>query len=67
MKVKAKKLVFYGNRRYREGEVFELVFRKGINAKGEPIELTPEQQFSEKAMEKLEEPARVTPSKKKAE
>lgn len=54
MLVKAKGIVYYNDKRYREDQTFELVERKGIrkfkDEKGEEIVLSPEAQFSERSM-----------------
>ena len=75
MRVRATQAGFYQNKRYREGQEFVLIevpvyqeLKAGEVAKpgkGEPIALIkPEDQFSEKWMEKVEEVS--APSKKKS-
>jgi hypothetical protein len=80
MKVISTRTGFYGLKRRKEGEVFELAHVKGVKkdiyGKEEPIELTPEQQFSSSWMKKLvkknreefvaEDDAPVFSSKKKS-
>lgn len=46
---------YYGHRRIREGEVFELVTQKGLDRFGNKVVRTPEQQFSSRWMERWEE------------
>lgn len=52
MKVQATKLGYYDHKRMREGEVFELSPIKGLR-NGEPKTYSPEEQFSDKWMEKV--------------
>lgn len=63
MKVRATKLGFIYNKRKREGDVFELKTVRGYSKKaelrGEVIEVTPEQQFSDKWMERVSDDAKV--------
>jgi hypothetical protein len=56
VRVKEGEKGFYGNKLYREGEEFTLVKRehsRNKDDKGKPVVITPEQQFSEKWMEKV--------------
>lgn len=53
MKVRATQVGYYGNVRRRVGDIFDLVPVKGLNGKREKVTFTPEQQFSEKWMEKV--------------
>jgi hypothetical protein len=64
MRVRATKMGYYGLQRRREGDVFELVPVKTVKDK-KPVVITPEQQFSELWMEKVDADAK--PSKKKEE
>lgn len=54
MKVKALKIGFYDNRKIKLGEVFKLLPKKGLDAKGNPKVFSPEDQFSPRWMENLE-------------
>lgn len=72
MKVRATKRGYYNHVRVEAGEEFELVKISGhrqVGLKGElePVNYTPEQQFSAKWMEKVEaEMPKARPSKKQA-
>lgn len=60
MKVRATQLGYYDHRRRKPGEVFELIEVKGFTKdpkteKVSPLTLSPEQQFSENWMEKVDE------------
>lgn len=71
MKVRAKKLGYYDNKRRREGEVFELKPVKGKKKKAErnigDLVLTPEQQFSDLWMERVDGEAPVKKEEPKVE
>lgn len=54
MQVRAKKLGYHNHVRVREGEVFTLKERKGLDRDGKPVIMSPEQQFSMKWMELLD-------------
>jgi hypothetical protein len=59
MKVKAKNLLFYGNKRRKAGEIFDLVEVKGMaldakTGKMKPVVYSPQQQFSEDSMERVD-------------
>ena len=68
MKVRAKMLGYYGGRRYREGEEFVIVEREGHRKLKtdvlEKIELSVQDQFSEKWMEPVDGEAPVKKEKK---
>jgi hypothetical protein len=51
MQVRAIKLGYYNHARIKEGEVFILKERKGVDRDGNKITMSPEQQFSSKWME----------------
>lgn len=55
MKVRAKSLVYYGDMRRREGEVFELKPFKMKQKDGSMKEITAEMQFTDEVMEKVDE------------
>lgn len=59
MKVRAKSLVYYGDMRRREGEVFELKPFKMKGKDGKVVEISAEQQFTEEFMEKVDPKATV--------
>jgi len=59
MKVKAKRTGYIDHHLKSEGDVFELVERKGLDRTGKPIVLSPEMQFSEKWMVRLDEKIEV--------
>jgi hypothetical protein len=63
MRVKATRIGYYGHRRRREGEVFDLAPRK-ILKDGKEVVLSPEQQFSNSWMEKV---TKLAKGKAKAE
>jgi len=68
MKVKAIKDVYYNNRRWKKGAVFELKEIKGlkenkITRKLEPYTWTVEEQFSATTMERLDGDAPVSQAK----
>lgn len=46
---------YYGNRRIKEGEVFDLVTVKGKDRNGNIVTRKPEDQFSPKWMEKIDQ------------
>lgn len=46
---------YYGNRRIREGEVFEIVTIKGKDREGNIVTRKPEDQFSKKWMERIDQ------------
>lgn len=58
MKVRAKSTGYYDLKRRKEGAVFELATVSGItidkHGKKSPVTFTPEQQFSEKWMERVD-------------
>jgi hypothetical protein len=54
MKVRATRIGYYGEKRRLEGEVFTLVPVKAKDEDGKQVEVSPEDQFSEKWMEKTE-------------
>lgn len=54
MQVRAKRLGYHNHVRVREGEVFILKERKGLDRDGKQITMSPEQQFSSKWMELLD-------------
>jgi len=67
MRVKAKMLCYYENKRRKEGEVFALKEKRGFTVdpktgKKVPIVISPEEQFSETYMERLD----ITPKPKPA-
>jgi hypothetical protein len=69
MKVRAKTMIYYDDMRRREGEVFELkpikLVRRDEKTKTETVKLlTPEMQFTEEFMEKVDENVKVRRSKK---
>ena len=72
MRVRAKSMGYIYNVRKREGEVFDLVpvkgYKKNGDVLGEPVVYSPEQQFSDKWMEKVDadDVASESPVKKKA-
>lgn len=55
MKVRAIKQGYYDLFRRREGEVFELKEIKGLDRTGKPVTYSPEEQFSERWMEKVDD------------
>lgn len=55
MKVQATQLGYYQHIRRKEGAIFDLVAVKGKDKDGNPIVLTPEEQFSKKWMMKFED------------
>lgn len=60
MKVKATMLGFMYNRRFREGDIFELRPVKGRDGKGQEILVSAEKQFSRKWMEVVSPKVKVT-------
>lgn len=58
MKVKALRQSYYEGRKVKPGDVFELKEVRGLNSNYEPTIFTPEQQFSSRWMEKIEEVSR---------
>ena len=71
MKVRAKKLVYYNDKRVREGEEFELVPREGYrklqDEKLEKVKLSAEDQFSAASMEPVDGKAPVKKEEPKVE
>lgn len=69
MLVRAKTVVYYNDKRYREGQIFELIERKGVrkfkDEKGEEIVLSAKDQFSERSMEAVDEDGRSIEGPKK--
>ena len=66
MRVRAITKGYYGDQRKKPGEEFDLVPRKGFKrdssgTKKKPIELSPEDQFSDTWMEKVEQVPFVPP------
>lgn len=57
IKVMATRLGYYGNRRRREGDVFELIDLTGKDAEGNSIKISAEKQFSSSWMKKVEKPS----------
>lgn len=60
MKVQATALGYYGDKRIREGQVFELIERT-IGDKEKRRTITVDQQFSDKWMKKVDQDASVQP------
>lgn len=54
MKVRAKRMGYYEHKRIKPGQEFVLVTRKGLDRDKKPITLTPEKQFTDEWMEKVE-------------
>lgn len=59
MRVKAKRTGYIDHHLKKAGDVFELVERKGLDRHGKAIVLSPEMQFSEKWMERLDDKIEV--------
>jgi hypothetical protein len=58
MKVRATQVGYYGHKRRREGDVFELVAQEGKDENGKKIKLSVKDQFSEAWMEPADEEAK---------
>lgn len=54
MRVRAKRMGYYEHKRIKPGQEFVLVTRKGLDQNRKPLTLTPEKQFTETWMEKVE-------------
>jgi hypothetical protein len=64
MKVRAKKMGYYGHRRIYAGQVFELVAYEIPQEEKDSVKITAEQQYSKIWMEKVTEEAPVDPEKR---